>query len=120
MTTQDTPEDVIAVALWDERTLGHCGDAWPTSEDEYPDRARARAAVSALSAAGYRIIRTDQLEHGDTLESVDVADPECTNCDGRGCMDCVLRHWHDECEDRCHMCTPVLRRVVGNEQETPQ
>lgn len=29
---------------------------------------------------------------------------ECRNCDDRKCMDCVLRYWHDVCEDSCPMC----------------
>jgi hypothetical protein len=30
--------------------------------------------------------------------------PECPNCDGRKCMDCVLRYWHEECVDDCPEC----------------
>lgn len=29
---------------------------------------------------------------------------ECRNCDDRKCMSCVLRYWHDACEDDCPMC----------------
>lgn len=28
----------------------------------------------------------------------------CVNCDGRKCMDCVCRIWHDECKDDCPEC----------------
>jgi len=31
-------------------------------------------------------------------------DDWCTNCDGRKCMDCVLRYEHDACEDSCPFC----------------
>lgn len=28
----------------------------------------------------------------------------CANCDDRKCMSCVLREWHDVCEDDCPEC----------------
>jgi hypothetical protein len=28
----------------------------------------------------------------------------CENCDGRKCMSCCFREWHDECEDDCPFC----------------
>jgi hypothetical protein len=31
-------------------------------------------------------------------------DIECTNCDGRKCMDCVLRYMHDNCVYDCPFC----------------
>lgn len=31
----------------------------------------------------------------------------CSNCDGRKCMDCVLRYVHDECKDDCPFCCPA-------------
>jgi hypothetical protein len=31
---------------------------------------------------------------------------DCTNCDGRKCMDCVLRYQHDYCVDDCPDCCP--------------
>lgn len=31
----------------------------------------------------------------------------CCNCGGRKCMDCVLRHMHDRCEDSCPDCCEV-------------
>lgn len=33
----------------------------------------------------------------------------CTNCDGRFCMDCVLRYVHDECRNDCPMCCTQSR-----------
>jgi hypothetical protein len=36
-----------------------------------------------------------------------VADPEvsdCENCGGQQCMDCALRHHHDECANDCPDC----------------
>lgn len=30
--------------------------------------------------------------------------PDCDNCNGRGCMACVFREWHDYCEDDCPLC----------------
>ena len=38
----------------------------------------------------------------------------CANCDSRKCMSCVLRDYHDECEDDCpHCCTVERHHVVG-------
>lgn len=31
-------------------------------------------------------------------------DPDCTNCDGRGCMGCVLRWYDHECRNDCPFC----------------
>lgn len=28
----------------------------------------------------------------------------CSNCDGRTCMSCVFREWHDDCRDDCYCC----------------
>lgn len=33
---------------------------------------------------------------------------ECTNCDGRKCMDCVLRYQHDYCVNDCPDCCGVV------------
>ena len=38
------------------------------------------------------------------------SDPDCANCNGRGCMDCALRYWHDTCEHTCPMCEPRKAR----------
>ena len=44
------------------------------------------------------------------------SDPSCTNCQGWGCMDCVLRYWHDDCEHTCPMCEPLAE--VGLTEKT--
>lgn len=31
-------------------------------------------------------------------------DPNCANCDGRGCMGCVLREWDHDCANDCPFC----------------
>jgi hypothetical protein len=36
----------------------------------------------------------------------------CPNCDGQKCMDCVLRHQHETCEDDCPMCCPPPGQVA--------
>lgn len=33
-------------------------------------------------------------------------DPECENCNGRGCMGCVFREWGHVCADDCPHCCP--------------
>ena len=38
------------------------------------------------------------------------SDPDCANCNGRGCMDCALRYWHDTCGHTCPMCEPRKAR----------
>lgn len=42
---------------------------------------------------------------------------ECSNCDGRKCMDCVMRTWHEKCENSCPVCCPeyVLTREQVDE-----
>lgn len=35
-------------------------------------------------------------------------DHNCTNCDGRGCMPCVLREVHYECVDDCPLCCAAV------------
>lgn len=31
-------------------------------------------------------------------------DPDCTNCDGTGCMGCVFREYDHDCRDDCPEC----------------
>lgn len=33
-------------------------------------------------------------------------DPNCGNCDGRGCMGCVCREYDHDCADDCPVCCP--------------
>ncbi|WP_074850595.1 dATP/dGTP pyrophosphohydrolase domain-containing protein [Tsukamurella tyrosinosolvens] len=39
--------------------------------------------------------------------AADRAQDECSNCDGRKCMDCVCRHYHDACVEDCPQCCPA-------------
>lgn len=47
----------------------------------------------------------------------------CINCDDRGCMDCVLRVWHDECAWSCPSCeegeAEYVLRTLGEIKEAP-
>ena len=36
--------------------------------------------------------------------------PSCENCDGRKCMACVCREYHDACADDCPVCCPPTTR----------
>jgi hypothetical protein len=36
-----------------------------------------------------------------------MTDPACPNCDGRGCMGCVLRRYVHDCADDCPVCCPT-------------
>jgi hypothetical protein len=76
-------------------------------DDEYD---ATDAVLDALTAAGYRIIQTDQAEHGDALERVDHVwhDPKYPGAEGLCYLD-----FSDALGE------VFARRPVGNEQDTP-
>lgn len=37
-------------------------------------------------------------------------DPNCENCDSRGCMGCVLREWDHDCRNDCPSCCAAPTR----------
>lgn len=53
---------------------------------------------------GAHVFRSDEFETHISLWDCPGVYVDCLNCDDRRCMDCVLRHWHDECEDSCPEC----------------
>lgn len=46
--------------------------------------------------------------------------PECPNCNGRWCMDCVLRYCHDWCQEDCPFCcTGAFKVLVTGSRDWP-
>lgn len=100
-TPQDTPRAVILEAL--DRSNADLRDkVHPKTREDF-----AFEVLAALSAAGYRIIQTDQAEHGDQLVKVGHRDTTVTPLG----VQSMRNSWETE---------PVfsLRRVFGNEQDT--
>ena len=103
-TPQDTSEAVLDLLM---EHFGSVDDAWSIADIAN----ECRAFLRALTAAGYRIIRTDQLEHGDELVQHAVM-----HVGSQTMWSSVPR---DAKNPDAWLPLLARRRVVGNEQDTP-
>ena len=106
-------ERALASAEFDAATYLADLDAAEEERDEALDALRdLGAAHRALQGLAAEIGRAEQPRALPRRrpDMPQTSDPDCANCNGRGCMDCALRYWHDTCEHTCPMCEPRKAR----------
>jgi hypothetical protein len=108
-----------------QRVLDKLQQEWLFGRGLPSDRGRvAEQVLDALTAAGYRIIQTDQAEHGDQLLSIDLEHAYATLSNDDYVKYVYGDYQHASYDGRWEPSGYehslfALRRVVGNEQDTP-